>query len=131
MNDLREAARTAVLAVATVRIVLGPWLDLAVRLWLAQAFLIVQVHEMMAVPALGGGLSAPLGLSWWLGALHRVMGSGLGVVVQTAYPLLLALGLLSHQAALAMLVQAALMPDAGPDGQLFWTALLLCVVLQA
>jgi hypothetical protein len=28
--------------------VLRPWLDLAIRLWLAQAFLAVQVREMMA-----------------------------------------------------------------------------------
>jgi NADH dehydrogenase FAD-containing subunit len=129
MNDLREAARTAVFAVAAVRIALGPWLDLAVRLWLAQAFLVVQLHEMMAAPAPGGGLSAPLGPSWWLGALHGIMASGPGLVVQTICPLLLAVGLLSRPAALAMLMQVALLPGAGPDGRLFWTALLLRVAL--
>jgi len=129
VNDLRETARTAVFAVAAARTVLGPWLDLAIRLWLAQAFLVAQLHEMLAAPAPGGGLSAPLGPSWWLGALHGIMGSGPGLVVQTVCPLLLALGLLSRPAVLAMLVQAALMPDAGPDGRLFWTALLLRVVL--
>ena len=129
MNDLREAARKAVVAVAAARTALGPWLDLAVRLWLAQAFLVVQVHEMMAAPASSRGLSALLGLSWWLGALHGVMGSGPGLAVQTICPLLLAVGLLSRPAALAMLVQTALLPGAGPDGRLFWTALLLRVAL--
>ncbi len=104
MNDLREAARTAAFAVAAVKTALGPWLDLAARLWLVQAFLVVQAHEMMVAPAPDVGLSAPLGLSWWLGALHGVMGSDPGLVVQTACPLLLAVGLLSRPAALAMLV---------------------------
>ena len=120
MNDLREAARAAAVAVSAARTALGPWLDLAIRLWLAQAFLVVQVHEMMAAPAASGRLAAPLGSSWWLDALHGVMGSGPGLVVQTACPLLLAAGLLSRPAALAMLVQAAVMPMAGaPDGRLF------------
>ncbi len=129
MNDLREAARTAAFAVAAARTVLGPWLDLAIRLWLAQAFLVIQIYEMMAAPASRGGLSAPLGPSWWLGALHGIMGSGPGLLIQTVCPLLLAVGLLSRPAALAMLVQTALLPEAGPDGRLFWTALLLRVAL--
>lgn len=129
MNGLREVARAAAVATAAARTALGPWLDLAIRLWLAQAFLVVQVHEMMAAPLSSRGLGAPLGPSWWLGALHGVMVSGPGLVVQTACPLLLASGLLSRPVALAMLVQAAVMPDAGPDGHLFWTALLLRVVL--
>ncbi len=131
MDNLRKAARAAAVAMATARTALGPWLDLAIRLWLAQAFLVVQVHEMMA-PAPRGGLGAPLGPSWWLGALHGIMASGPGLVVQTACPLLLAAGLLSRPAALAMLLQAVLMPEAGaaaPDGRLFWTALLLRVAL--
>ncbi len=130
MNDLREPTRAVAVAVAAARTTLGPWLELAIRLWLAQAFLVVQVHEMTA-PAPRGGLGAPLGPSWWLGALHGVMASGPGLVVQTACPLLLAAGLLSRPAALAMLLQAVLMPEAGAaaDGRLFWTALLLRVAL--
>jgi len=130
MNELREAARAAVVAIAAARTALGPWLDLAVRLWLAQAYLVVQVHEMMAAPAAGGGLGAALAGSWWLDALHGVMGSGPGLAIQTVCPLLLAVGLLSRPAALAMLVQAAVMPMAGaPDGRLFWAALLVRIVL--
>jgi len=129
MNGLREAARAMAVAVAVAQTAIGPWLDLAIRLWLAQAFLVVQVHEMMAAPAPSRGLGAPLGPSWWLGALHGVMVSGPGLVVQTACPLLLALGLLSRPVAFAMLVQAAVTPDAGPDGRLFWMALLLRVAL--
>jgi len=129
MNDLREAARTAAVAVSALGAALGPWLDLAIRLWLAQAFLLVQVHEMMEAPS--NGLSAPLGPSWWLDALHGVMGSGPGAVIQAACPLLLAVGLLSRPVALAMLAQAVLLPVAGaaPDGRLFWMAVLLRILL--
>ena len=51
MNGLREVARAAAAAVAAAQTAIAPWLDLAIRLWLAQAFLVVQVHEMMAAPA--------------------------------------------------------------------------------
>ncbi len=129
MSDLRTSSRLFAAILAALETALGPWLDLAIRLWLAQAFLVVQVHEMMAGAVSGNGLAAPLGSAWWLGALHGIMASSLGVAVQTACPLLLALGLLRRPAALAMLVQAFLPPAAGPDAHLFWMALLLRVVL--
>jgi NADH dehydrogenase FAD-containing subunit len=50
------------------------------------------------------------------------------MVVQALCPVLLALGLLARPAALAMLLQALLMPVAG-DTSLFWAALLLRVVV--
>ena len=130
MNRVRTSGRFLSASLATAAAALGPWLDLLIRLWLAQAFLVVQVTEMMlgAGPA---GLDAPLGTAWWYGALHGVMASSLGLVVQTACPVLLALGLLARPAALAMLVQALVFSGmgAGPDAQVFWTALLLRVVL--
>ena len=101
MNGLRQAARTATFAVSALGAALGPWLDLAIRLWLAQAFLVVQVREMMASPS--SGPSAPLGPSWWLGALHGVMASGPGAAFQGACPVLLAVGLLCRPVAPAML----------------------------
>ncbi len=131
MNRIRAVGRTLAAMMPALAAALGPWLDLAIRLWLAQAFLVVQVQEMM----LGAGpaeLSAPLGTAWWYGALHGVMASSLGILVQTTCPVLLALGLLARPAALAMLVQALVLPGmgaAGPDAHLFWTALLLRVVL--
>jgi len=126
--DARALGRIAAAAVSACGTALGPWLDLAIRLWLAQAFLVVQVREMMAGPA-GQGLGAPFGTAWWSGALHGVMASSLGVAVQTACPLLLALGLLARPAAAAMLVQALVLPTAGPDAHLLWMALLLRVAV--
>ncbi len=133
MDEFRAYGRIVAVSVSAVGAALGPWLDLAIRLWLAQAFLLVQVHEMMLGAASGSGLGAPLGPGWWSGALHGVMTSSLGLVVQTACPLLLAFGLLTRPAAAAMLLQALMLPTAGAgtwtDAQIFWMALLLRLVL--
>ncbi len=133
MTDLRAWGRIVASAVSALGTALRPWLDLAIRLWLAQTFLVAQVREMMSSGPVGRGLSAPLGAAWWSGALHGVMASSLGLAVQTACPLLLALGLLARPAAGAMLVQALVLPMAGvgvgPDAQSLWTALLLRVVV--
>ena len=129
MAGLRAWGGGAAIAASAFRAALGPWLDLAIRLWLAQAFLVVQVHEMMSAGPVG--LAAPLGVAWWSGALRGVMASSLGLAVQTACPVLLALGLLARPAAAAMLVQALMLPmaGAGADARLLWTALLLRVVV--
>ena len=93
--------------VATVERGIGGWLDLAIRLWLAQAFLAARVHTMMA----GGG--AP----------------DVGFAIQTAGAALLAIGLLSRPVALALAVEAMLSAGADPDARLFWTALLVRIVV--
>ncbi len=131
MDRFRAAGRFLVASLSAVQAALSPWFDLAIRLWVAQAFLAVQVHGMMVVAGTGPRLAAPLDVSWLLSALHGVMGSSLGLVVQTACPLLLAFGLLGRPAAVAMLVQAALLPamQASGEARLFWAALLLRVVL--
>jgi uncharacterized membrane protein YphA (DoxX/SURF4 family) len=103
MDRFRAAGRLLATAMSALQAVLAPWLDLAVRAWLAQAFLLVQLHEMMRAPEATPALTAPLGLGWWLAGLHDVMASSPGLVVQTVCPLLLAAGLLARPAALAML----------------------------
>lgn len=128
MTRLRGLARALASGVPALLALAGPWLDLLIRLWLAQAFLVAQVRQMM-----GGapGLSAPLGAAWWADALHGVMVSSAGLLVQTACPVLLALGLLARPAALAIFVRAVVlagMGAAGP-GALFWMAPLGRVVL--
>lgn len=132
MEGFRAAGRLLAASMAAAGAALAPWLDLAVRLWLAQAFLVVEVDQMMRGP-----VPVPSGLGWWLRAAHDAMVSSPGLVVGTVCPLLLAAGLLARPAAVAMLVPALLMPAllmpvAGPgvDGaHLFWTALLLRVAL--
>jgi NADH dehydrogenase FAD-containing subunit/uncharacterized membrane protein YphA (DoxX/SURF4 family) len=108
-------------SIAAVEAVLRPWFDLAVRLWLAQAFLAMQVREMMAGSSVRDTLE-PHSL------LHDLTTSHAGMIVQALCPVLLALGLLARPAAAAMLLQAMLLPVAG-DISLFWAALLLRVVI--
>jgi len=60
MTRFRAAGRLFAAVVSTLQAALAPWLDLAIRVWLAQAFLVLQVRAMM----LGGTsshLTAPLG----------------------------------------------------------------------
>ena len=78
--------------------VLGPVLDVLTRLWLAQMFLLTDVLQHM-LPA--GRAPAPEPAS----LLEGVAATGLGVVIQTICPLLLAAGLLTRLAAAALLVQ--------------------------
>ena len=127
MNQFRASLRLLSAAMSRVEAALGPWLDLLARIWVAQAFLTIQLHELM----LGAGLGAPLGAGWWYGLLRDVTESSFGAVVQAACPILLAAGLLSRFAAAALVLQALLlpMPGAGPGEHLLLTALLLRVVV--
>jgi NADH dehydrogenase/putative oxidoreductase len=95
--------------------VAAPWLGLLVRLWLAQAFVIAGVVAMMREPLPGGA-----------GMLAAVAGSGFGIVVQGTCPILLALGLLTRPAALALIVQVQVLrtPGVSGDASLYWTVLL-------
>ena len=136
MTGFRAAGRLLAATVSALQAALAPWLDLAIRIWLAQAFLTLQVRAMMLGSA-SSPLTAPLGAGWWLAATHDVMASSLGLAIQTACPLLLALGLMGRLAAVAMLLQAVLLsmtgpepgPEAGTGAHLFWMALLLRVAL--
>ena len=103
----------------------APWLSLIIRIWLAKAFLLGGVMEMMAGPAL-----RPLP-GWWPTLLHDVMGSSPGIAIQAMCPVLLAFGLLSRPVAAAMVVQAWFLPlpGAAPDAPLFWTGLLGWLIL--
>jgi NADH dehydrogenase len=127
MRRVWAAARIFSSAVSIAETALGPWLDLAARIWLAQAFLGLQVQAMMLGPKAG----APLGTDWWSTVLQQITGSSFGVTVQAVCPVLLAVGLLSRPAAAALLLQVLLLPTpgAGPDARLFWMALLARVLV--
>jgi NADH dehydrogenase FAD-containing subunit/uncharacterized membrane protein YphA (DoxX/SURF4 family) len=109
----------AVSEVATKAV--GPWLDVLIRLWLAQAFLTLEIATMMTGP--GAESRANTG---WSGLLHNLTTSGFGVAVQTLCAVLLLLGLFSRLAAGPMLVQSLFlqMRGAWSDIYLFWAALL-------
>jgi NADH dehydrogenase len=127
MSRVWAAARILSSAVSILETAFGPWLDLAVRIWLAQAFLGLQVRAMM----LGAKAQAPLGTDWWSTILQQITESSLGATVQAVCPVLLAVGLLSRPAAMALLLQVLLLPalGAGPDAKLFWMALLARVLV--
>ncbi len=128
---MKEAAKAGLRygasAVAAVQGVAGPWLDLLIRIWMAQAFLTHDVTDLM----LSTSIRAPLHASWWSSALQQLAASGFGATVQAACPILLALGLLGRPAAAALLIQiwVIAMPGASHDAMLFWTALLLRIVI--
>jgi NADH dehydrogenase/putative oxidoreductase len=98
----------------------APWLSLIIRIWLAKAFLLGGVMEMMAGPLLH---AVP---GWWPTLLHDVTGSSPGIAIQALCPVLLALGLLTRPVAAAMLLQAWFLPlpGAAADAPLFWAGLL-------
>lgn len=103
----------------------APWLLLALRIWTAQAFLTHQIAMLMS----GGALNATLSGAWWAALVEHIAGSGWGAVFEALCPLLLGVGFLARPAALAMLLQTALLRMPGQAGTgVFWT-LLLCAVL--
>ncbi len=80
---IRERAAAASAWLRTASSVFGPLTDLVVRLWLAGAFLLAQMHAyMMDAPTVPGG-----------GLLQGVMVSVPGQGFQALCPVLLALGL--------------------------------------
>jgi NADH dehydrogenase/putative oxidoreductase len=98
---------------------------------LAASIAVVQVVAGSRLELLSPAAGAPLGVSWWLDTLHLVAGSGFGTIVQAACPVLLAVGLGSRPASVALLIQIWLiaMPGGSHDAALFWTALLLRIVV--
>ena len=110
MHGLRTASRVG-------EMMLAPWLMLVVRLWLARAFIVVGVEQMM-----GHAFGAPLMLGWQTALWQDLTGSDAGIAVQAMCPLLLAVGLFTRPAAGALLLQSLLSPvaGAGQDLRLFW-----------
>ena len=119
MMTLRALLLTACGGGGGVARVAGAWLALALRVVVAQAFVAFQVRFMVMG---GAAATAPTGLA---ALSHAVMASGPGMVVQALCPVLLAVGLFSRAAALAMLLQAVVLPPSDAP----WAVLLLWVLL--
>lgn len=104
-----------------------PWLLLATRLWLAQAFLTLQATMLTR----GVGLKAALSGSFWEQGFHTIASSGVGGVTQALCPILLAVGLATRPAAVAMIVQVALLRHPGERQSLdvLWAALLVALAI--
>ncbi len=99
---LARAAFSASDLSASLARLLSPLLDVLTRLWLAGGFLATDVLQHM-LP--GGEVMAQDHLSPAPPLLARVAATGFGILLQTVCPLLLAAGLFTRFAALALLIQ--------------------------
>src|SRR5215468_2731942 len=104
---LRAAAVTDVFA--SLARLLSPLLDVLIRLWLAEGFLVADVMQHM-LPGDQAIMRAHLSPSVWLAGLAT---TGFGIFVQTICPVLLAAGLFTRLAALALLLQVLVLQMPG------------------
>jgi NADH dehydrogenase FAD-containing subunit len=127
MNGLRRSLSRLASVNAAIAGAAGPWLMLATRIWLGQAFLAHQIAMLMA----GQSVTATLSAGWWTDIVARTAASGLGGVVQAMCPVLLAVGLLSRPVAAAMLLQTLLlsMPGQTAGSGEFWLLLLIAIIV--
>jgi NADH dehydrogenase FAD-containing subunit/uncharacterized membrane protein YphA (DoxX/SURF4 family) len=124
---LRPGLSQLVDITSTIAGTAGPWLMLATRVWLCQAFLTHQIAMLMA----GQSLTATLSSGWWSEIVAQTATSGFGGLVQAVCPLLLAAGFLGRPAAAAMLLQTLFlrMPGQSAGSGEFWSLLLLGVIV--
>ena len=113
--------------VARLAGLLEPWLLLLTRVWLAQAFLSLQLASMMAT---GHDLSATLGEAWWVDIFRQVAASGFGAAIQAICPLLLIVGLAVRPASVLMLIQVLLLQQGRATLHVFWVVLLVGLVVR-
>jgi uncharacterized membrane protein YphA (DoxX/SURF4 family) len=104
-----RAAAAADLCTSLARL-LGPLVDVLIRLWLAEGFLVTDVIQHM-LP--GGHAVASNHLPLSASLLAGLAATGFGVFVQTICPVLLAAGLFTRFAALALLVQVLVLQFPG------------------
>ena len=96
-----RAAAAAGLCASLARL-LSPVLDLLIRLWLAEGFLLTDVLQHM-VP--GGQFIPHDHISPSVSSFAQLAATGFGIFVQTVCPVLLAVGLFTRLAGLALLLQ--------------------------
>ena len=95
-----RAAAVADLFASLARL-LSPVLDVLIRLWLAEGFLVADVMQHMPVDQATVRDHLPPSASLFA----ALAATGFGIFVQTICPLLLAAGLFTRLAALALLLQ--------------------------
>ena len=112
---------------ASLARLLSPVLDVLIRLWLAGGFLVTDVLQHMAP---GSQVIMQDHLSPSVSLFAKVAPTSFGIFVQTICPVLLAIGLFTRFAALALLVQLLVLQIPG-HGQLapYSVALLTWVVV--
>ncbi len=100
---------------------LGDWLDLAIRFWIAQAFL-----AGAAVTLVMGTPLAMAGPGVLAAGLNHLVASPFGVLVQTICPVLVLMGLFTRVAAIPLLIEASLLhgPSDASIVHVSWSLLL-------
>jgi NADH dehydrogenase FAD-containing subunit/uncharacterized membrane protein YphA (DoxX/SURF4 family) len=104
-----RAAAAADLSASLARL-LSPVLDVLIRLWLAEGFLVTDVLQHM-LP--GGQVIMQDHISPSVSLFARFTTTSFGIVVQTICPVLLAVGLFTRFAALALLLQVLVLQMPG------------------
>src|SRR5215469_7879059 len=95
---------------ASLAQLLSPVLDVLIRLWLAEGFLVTDALQHM-VP--GGQVIMQDHLSPSVSLFAKVAATSFGIFVQTICPVLLAIGLFTRFAALALLLQVLVLQMPG------------------
>ena len=105
----------------------GAWLDLAIRFWLAKAFLTEAVVSMAMHAPMTMSLASAIAPT-----VDRVVASPLGSVIAILCPTLLIIGLCSRIVALPLLFEAcALQGSDGPSPlHLYWVVLLGWIIVR-
>ena len=101
------ASRSRAIA-ASAGNLLAPWLDVTMRVWLAQAFFVGAAMTVMA-----GSPPALDGIGRLVGALNALIASPVGLSIQFVCPILLLLGLGSRPAALLLMIQLLALQGTG------------------
>src|SRR5271165_5845715 len=86
VTGLRRILSPLVNITATIARTASPWLMLAIRVWLGQAFLAHQIAMLM----MGQSMTATLSSGGWAEIFAQIAATGFGGVVQALCPLLLA-----------------------------------------
>ena len=119
--------RSTMLSMQALGIAGGPWLDLAIRFWLAKGFLIGATLRMAMHAPLTMAFASPVSptVDW-------LIASPLGATIATVCPILLLVGCCSRVASLPLLFQALALH--GPEGpsplHLFWAVLLGWIIVH-
>jgi len=127
LSTLFSAVDSMLTSLQSLGAAAGAWLDLAIRFWLAKAFLTETVVSM--------AMHAPMTMSLTSGVAPMINGlvaSPLGAVIATLCPVLLIVGLCSRIVALPLLFEACALQ--GPDGpsplHLYWAVLLGWIIVR-
>jgi NADH dehydrogenase FAD-containing subunit len=126
VSTLLSAVDSALTSLQALGGAAGAWLDLAIRFWLAKAFLTETVVSM--------AMHAPMTMSFTstvAPTINGLVASPLGAVIATLCPVLLIVGLSSRIVALPLLFEACALQ--GPDGpsplHLYWAVLLGWIIV--